>query len=251
LVSVEHPVALEPYSAFAADFDEILGDRFFPESRGTFESMERRYRLRYGSVADVGCGTGTFLAYLGDRGVPTLWGVDRSAEMLARAAEKNAGNGARFLRQDLRDLRLPEQVDLLTCQFDTLNYVLTDAELHIVLAGFARAIRPGGHALFDVVTTRPHLPDWQERVELAKNARRTVSLSTGYDDDRRVQTATVHVDDGAGSRSEDHLQRVHSVADVVAAMPGTGLQLLAAQDFSNLAGPVEDAERVIFLAQRS
>jgi SAM-dependent methyltransferase len=248
---VEHAISLEPYSAFAADFDEILGDRFFPASRSTFESMERRYRLRYGSVADVGCGTGTFLAYLGERGVPTLWGVDRSAEMLARAAEKNAGNGARFLRQDLRDLRLPEQVDLLTCQFDTLNYVLTDAELHIVLAGFARAIRPGGHALFDVVTTRPHLPDWQERVELAKNARRTVSLSTGYDDDRRVQTATVHVDDGAGSRSEDHLQRVHSVADVVAAMPGTGLQLLAAQDFSNLAGPVEDAERVIFLAQRS
>ena len=248
---MDDAVALEPYSAFAADFDEILGDRFFPQLRSTFEWVEQRYGLRYSSVADVGCGTGTFLAYLGDRGVQTLWGVDRSARMLARAAEKNAGNGARFRRQDLLHLRLPERVDLLTCQFDTLNYVLTDAELHIVLAGFARAIRPGGHALFDVVTTRPHLPDWQERVELAKNARRTVSLSTGYDDDRRVQTATVHVDDGAGSRSEDHLQRVHSVADVVAAMPGTGLQLLAAQDFSNLAGPVEDAERVIFLAQRS
>ena len=248
---MEHAIPLEPYSAFAADFDEILGDRFFPASRDTFESMERRYRLQYGSVADVGCGTGTFLAYLGDRGVPTLWGVDRSAEMLARAAEKNAGNGARFLRQDLLDLRLAEQVDLLTCQFDTLNYVLTDADLHTVLAGFARAIRPGGHALFDVVTARPDVPDGQHRVELARNARRTVSLSTGYDDERRVQTATLRVDDGAGSRSEDHRQRVHSVADVVAAMPGTGLQLLSAHDFSNLAGPIDDAERVIFLARRS
>ena len=251
MASVEHPVALEPYSVFAADFDEILGDRFFPELRVAFELIEHRYGLRYVSVADVGCGTGTFLAYLGDRGVPTLWGVDRSAEMLARAAEKNAGNGAQFLLQDLRDLRLPEHVDLVTCQFDTLNYVLTDAELHIVLAGFARAIRPGGHAWFDVVTARPELHDGQRRVELAKNAGRTVSLSTGYDDDRRIQIATVHVDDGAGSRSEDHLQRVHSVADVVAGMPGTGLQLLAAHDFSNLTGPAEDAERVIFLAQRS
>ena len=69
---MEPSVALEPYSAFAADFDEILGDRFFAESRGTFEAMERRYGLRYATVADVGCGTGTFLAYLGDRGVPTL-----------------------------------------------------------------------------------------------------------------------------------------------------------------------------------
>jgi SAM-dependent methyltransferase len=251
LAGVEPSVALEPYSAFAADFDESLGDRFFPASRAAFESIERRYCLRYGSVADVGCGTGTFLAYLGDRGVPTLWGVDRSAEMLARAAEKNAGNGARFLRQDLLDIRLPGPVDLLTCQFDTLNYVLTDAELHTVLAGFARAISPGGHALFDVVTARPDLPDGQQRVELAKNARRTVSLSTGYDDERRVQTATLHVVDGAGTCSEDHRQRVHSVAEVIAALPGTGLQLLAAHDFSNLAGPIDHAERVIFLAQRS
>jgi SAM-dependent methyltransferase len=169
--------------------------------------------------------------------------------MLARAEEKNTGNGARFLRQDLRDLRLPEPVDLLTCQFDTLNYLLTDAELRAVLAGFARAIRPGGHAVFDVVTVRPDLPDGQDRVELARNAGRTVSLRTGYDDDQRVQTAIVQVDDGAGSRREEHRQRIHSVADVVAAMRGTGLRLLAAHDFADLAGPAEDAERVIFLAE--
>jgi SAM-dependent methyltransferase len=248
LASVEEPIALAPYSVFAADFDAILGDRFFPDSRNTFESLERLYGLRYTSVADVGCGTGTFLAYLADRGVRSLWGVDQSAEMITRAAAKNADNGARFLRQDLRDLDLPEPVDLLTCQFDTLNYVLTDAELHTVLAGFARAVTPGGHALFDVVTARPPLSDGPQRVELARNARRTVSLVTGFDDDRRVQTATVHVADSAGSRREDHLQRVHSVAEVVAALRGTGLQLLAAHDFANLAGPVEGAERVVFLA---
>jgi len=247
---VDDAVALEPYSAFAADFDEILGDRFFPQLRSTFEWVEQRYGLRYSSVADVGCGTGTFLAYLGDRGVQTLWGVDRSARMLARAAEKNAGNGARFRRQDLLHLRLPERVDLLTCQFDTLNYVLTDAELRTVLAGFGRALEPGGHALFDVVTALPDQPDGQDCVELAKNARRTVSLSTVYDDDRRVQTATVHVDDDAGSRREEHLQRIHSVADVVAAVRSSGLHLLARHDFANHDGPVADAERVIFLAGR-
>jgi len=241
--------AVEPYSRFAAEFDEILGDRFFPQMQRVFEWLERRHGLRYSSVADVGCGTGTFLAYLGGRGVETLWGVDRSPQMLARAIEKNATNGARFLRQDLRRLHLPQHVDLLTCQFDTLNYVLSDADLHTALTAFADGLVPGGHALFDVVTARLNTPGRDERLELARNEGRTVTLSTRYDASQRLQTASLLVADGAGSHREEHLQRAYAIADVVDALDGSGLELLAVHDFSNLDGPVGRAERVVFIAR--
>ncbi len=49
--------------------------------------------------------------------------------MLALAIAKNRDNQARFFCQDLKNLRLPEPVDLITCNFDSLNYLLTTDDL--------------------------------------------------------------------------------------------------------------------------
>jgi len=68
-------------------------------------------------------------SYLRRAGVDQVWGVDRLPQMLARAVAKNGQSHARFLLRDLRELRLPRSVDLLTCRFETLNYLLSDVDL--------------------------------------------------------------------------------------------------------------------------
>jgi SAM-dependent methyltransferase len=236
------------YEAFAPVYDELLGDRFFPLLRRTFEQIERRCALQFSSAVDVGCGTGTFVAYLRARGVNPAWGVDRSAAMLARAVAKNAGNGARFLQQDLRVLRLPHPVDLLTCQFDTLNYLLTPVDLHIALAAFGRALHPGGHAVFDMVTPRTSEPGRTRRLERAYFTHTTVTRRTRYLPCGR-HVAHVRVSAVSGDRCEKHLQRAYTVAEVVAALEGTGLRLRAVDDFHRPSAPADLAERVIFVAR--
>jgi SAM-dependent methyltransferase len=240
-----------PYEAIAPVYDELLGDRFFQQSRRTFEWAERRYALRFASSADVGCGTGTFVAYLCSRSVHAVWGVDQSPAMLAQAIVKNAGNGARFLLQDLRTLRLPYPVDLLTCQFDTLNYLLTTADLRTALAAFARALRPGGHALFDMVTQRSIESGRRTRLERARSPGHTVIRRTQYDLRRRLQAAHVRVTDSSTTRCETHLQRVYTVDEVAAALDGSGLRLRGAHDFYYVPRPARHAERAIFLARRT
>jgi len=209
--------------------------------------MERRYALQFSSAADVGCGTGTFVAYLRARGVDPVWGIDRSPGMLAQAVTKNAGNGARFLHQDLRALRLPHRVDLLTCQFDTLNYLLTPADLRIALVAFGRALQPGGHALFDVVTPRMFKSGRLHRLELAHCTRRMVTRRTKYLP-RRLQVAQVRVSGVSGESCETHLQRAYTVAAVVAALKSSGLLLRAVHDFHRPSAPAGGAKRAIFLA---
>jgi SAM-dependent methyltransferase len=235
------------YEALAPVYDELLGDRFFPRLRRTFEQIERRYGLRFRSAVDVGCGTGTFVAYLRKRGVDPVWGVDSSPAMLARAVAKNAGNGARFLQQDLRALRLPHPVDLLTCQFDTLNYLRTPADLRMALAAFGRALRPGGHAVFDVVTPRTFDPARTQRLEQASGSRSRVTRETRCRP-RGMQVAHVRINDVSGDHCETHMQRAYTVAEVAAALEGSGLLLRAVHDFHRLGAPVGLAERVIFLA---
>ena len=132
-----------PYRRFAALYDALLGDRSFPDMRLSFEWIRNRYSVRFASAADIGCGTGTFVEYLCRVGSGPVWGVDLSPQMLEVAAVKNVGNRAKFLLQDMRQLRLPQTVDLVTCQFEALNYLTTTDDLHSALVSFGRALTPG------------------------------------------------------------------------------------------------------------
>lgn len=149
-----------PYSQLAATYDRALGVQSFVRTKRAFELVVRRYRVCFGSAADVGCGTGLFACYLGRCWGARVFAVDRSREMLRVAACRCRDPNVRFLRQDLRCLRLPCPVDLVTANFDTVNHLLTAADLGLAFRRIAENLRPGGHFVFDVITraqaaTRP------------------------------------------------------------------------------------------------
>ncbi len=140
------------YARLAPHYDRLIGRGFFAGVRLAFERLVRRYGIRFGSVADLGCGTGLFACYLSRRWRVPVLGVDRSGAMLRVAARNCAGRPVRFLRQDLRRLALPRRVDLATANFDTLNHLLQPDELSVVLRRVRASLRPGGHFIFDLIT---------------------------------------------------------------------------------------------------
>jgi SAM-dependent methyltransferase len=81
-----------------------------------------------------------------------MYAVDLSPLMccLAREKAKRARLPVHVLRADMRNFRLPERVDLITCEFDALNHVPRRADLRQVAKSVERALRPGGHFFFDV-----------------------------------------------------------------------------------------------------
>lgn len=104
------------------------------------------------SACDLGCGTGTKAAALAARGIKTF-AVDLSPTMcrLARTKAKEQGKAAfRVIRADMRDFALPQQVDLITCEYDALNHVPDKSDLPHVLKSVAAALEPGGYFAFDV-----------------------------------------------------------------------------------------------------
>jgi SAM-dependent methyltransferase len=106
---------------------------------------------RVTSACDLACGTGTTALSLARRGI-RMSAVDLSPDMcrLARAKARRARVPLRVLRADMRDFRLPEAVDLVTCEFDALNHVPRKGDLALVAKSVARALRPGGYFYFDV-----------------------------------------------------------------------------------------------------
>lgn len=109
-------------------------------------------------VADIGCGTGGFLRFLGARGFDRVAGFDVSPVALATAAE----SGAVVHALDLdRPFTLEGSPWDALVALDVVEHI---AREHEFLASAAAALRPGG-LLFVTVPAFPHLfSRWDERL---------------------------------------------------------------------------------------
>jgi SAM-dependent methyltransferase len=64
----------------------------------------------------------------------------------------------RWIRQDLRALRLGVTADAVTCHFDALNHLLEKGDLQTVFGRVGRLLREGGLFVFDLNTI--HMFRW-------------------------------------------------------------------------------------------
>ena len=237
------------YGALAPIYDEILGDGFFPKLRRNFERLVQFHGIRFSSVADVACGTGTFVRYLCARGVPVVYGVDRSPEMLRVAVAKNHGTDARFLIQEFATLRLPRPVDLITCHFDSLNYLRTTDDMLRALRRFQVNVKPTGHVIFDMITDRPPWHGPGPRVERVDGRDGPVVRITCWDPRRSIQTALVSIGLDSRSQQEIHVQRGYPVALVSGLLAQAGLALLGSHDFQTLGPATIRTPRAVYVAR--
>lgn len=121
------------------------------------------------TACDLACGTGTTALALARKGI-RMYGVDLSPLMcrLARQKAKRASLPVRVFRADMRNFRLPEAVDLITCEYDALNHVPRKSDLRRVARAVERALRPGGHFYFDVNHSRGFKRYWSGVVWIEK-----------------------------------------------------------------------------------
>ena len=103
------------------------------------------------SACDLGCGTGITALTFAHKKI-TTYAVDVSPTMcrLVRQKASRARRAISVIKADMRTFRLPERVDLITCEGDALNHVSNKADLRKVVRAAARALRPGGYFYFDV-----------------------------------------------------------------------------------------------------
>jgi SAM-dependent methyltransferase len=140
----------QPYTWLAHYYDQ-----FFASFRAPLDAARLRVLgpilPRVASACDLACGTGTTALALAREGIK-MFAVDLAPVMcrLARQKARRARLPLRVLRADMRRFRLPEPVDLITCEYDALNHVPRRADLRMVSKAVARALRPGGYFFFDV-----------------------------------------------------------------------------------------------------
>jgi len=168
-----------------------------------------KYRIPKTSMLDLACGTGS-LAFMMARKGWDVCGVDASEGMLAAAIEKNrrVRPPLRFFRQDMRELRLPAQVGLVTSMFDSLNHLPSVRDLLRTFRAVHACLEPGGHFVFDLNNERCFRTLWT-RNEAVHHRDFTLILQNSYSQERKAACSQVTLFLRSGQTFERHRELVY------------------------------------------
>lgn len=171
--------------------------------------------------------------------------------MLEVAIRKNLGNRARFLLQDVASLQLPQPVELITCNFDSLNYLLNQNDLRRGLRRFYANLKAGGHLIFDVISDRPRGKSSSPYIERVSGPGFVFSRVMQWNPLHGRLTSHISILRNGRLHQEIHLQRAYPLAVVAALLSQARFTLLGAHDFHTLGPATNLSTRVVYVARKS
>lgn len=143
------------------DFYDDIADRYDEITGAASRSLAARAfadaflaRYRPASLLDVACGNGLYSLAFASAGV-AVTGADLSAPLLDQAARRasDAGLPIRWLHAPMQQLpaSLAGPFDAVLCMGNSIPHLLSDADLHAALAGFAARTAHGGHVVVNLL----------------------------------------------------------------------------------------------------
>ena len=246
------------YNEFAKFYARGDWPRYGAQMARMLPGVLEHFGLWPRNILDLACGEGTFAVAMARRGL-RITGVDLSPEMLeiARGHAARECLEVRYLQQHMRSLRLRGRFDLVTCWFDSLNYLLEIEDLGQAFAGVSRVLDENGIFIFDVNTIRALAVEWVKEpcyihldsadlflasVPQYEPATRIASLQiTGF---AREKDHWVRVD-------EIHRERGYTLKEIRRCLKKAGLCELACwASLDEMKKPGRNTVRVWFVARR-
>ena len=116
------------------------------------------------TLLDLGCGYGRHAMELASRG-HRVTGLDLSLPLLIRAADaaRRDGVNVNFIHCDMREMTFDAEFDAAFCYFTTFGYFDDDSNRKVAQQ-IARALKPGGRLLLDVINRDYLIGDLPTRV---------------------------------------------------------------------------------------
>jgi SAM-dependent methyltransferase len=217
-----------------------------------------RFEARPKSILDLACGEGTFAVMMSQAGYQVT-GADRSNEMLRLARERATQENVEveFLHLDMRNLPFEAEFDLVTCWFDSLNYLIEYEELVQTFQGVSRALKDGGLFAFDMNTIYGLAVNWQHHPAHIEQDTEDVFVihRPDYDYERNIAsmriTGFMRDQDGWFRMDEVHQERGYTLEEIRNALQASELRELACWgSIMEMTSPVPESGRVWFLAQK-
>jgi ubiquinone/menaquinone biosynthesis C-methylase UbiE len=243
------------YQQYAQVYDRsgqlAFGLRMIPY----LKDLLKRHPVAGPEVVELACGTGTVAVALARAGWQVT-AVDLSAEMLAQARLKaeQAGVEIAFGQQDMRSLVLPHPVDLITCLYDSMNYMLTSDELAQVFTRCRQALLPGGLLVFDMNTAWAFDTIWNDATYFSDTPDLSTAFVSEYDEQHQRTSVVVTCFRRTGDQyvklQERHVEQAYPAEQIAMLLQDAGLTPEASYQCFGFCPPDEETSRIMWVARK-
>jgi len=246
------------YEKFASIYERAGYNEFSAGVARLLPKIIRQFGVQSKTLLDIACGDGTFSVAMASRGY-RVTGIDRSAQMLhlARERARRTGSSIHFARNDMRALKFDNEFDIVTCWYDSLNYLQNIPDLRKTFAGVSRALRPGGLFIFDMNTVRALSYYWVRNPSdlIRDDASLFILHRSTYDPTRRVATLQVTAFEKSGRLwervDESHQERAYPLPTIRRCLKAANLRERACWgSIRTRSPPHRFTRRVWFVAER-
>jgi len=191
---------------------------------------------------DAACGTGVLMDRL--RGPEwKCFGIDLSAAMLSQIRAQ--GRNLAAANADLRALPFCGAFGLITCLFDSINFLIEEHDLRRAMRELADALAPGGLLYFDAVTERMVLEHFDGQTWTETTGAYETTWDSTYDHRTGINRSRILIDAGAQGVVRE---RIYARETLESAIEDAGLILLGVFDAHSWRPPQRKTIRLDLVA---
>lgn len=201
------------------------------------------YLTPQASILDLACGSGTLAILLKLQGY-AVEGLDLSEEILDIAKEKAKINHLTipFYKADMTSFTLPKKYDMITCFFDSVNFLKNKKQLKALFSSVLKHLKPNGFFIFDIFS-KTMLKEYKDNLITEENPTYQMTWHTKKVNFRTLKH-TISIQEGDLSFEESYYEYFHKIKS----LNPKGFKLLKiVGDFNDDLSP--DDERILIVLQ--
>jgi SAM-dependent methyltransferase len=239
-------VSLSNYERLSQVYDLGWGD-FSSKYMEMIEELLAEHDITRARILDLACGSGNLAIALARKG-HVVRGLDLSPQMIDLARSKASGlSGVSFEVQDMADFRLAGIFDLVTCTYDSVNYLTDVGQVSGLFRRAADSLAQPGRLVFDSNTdclyTNRH--KGTHRRELGGQS---LVQKCSYD---RQKREAVTVFEFSGGETETHVQRPYDLPELELLLAESGLRVVGAYSWFDKTPYLPESERLICVTEKT
>lgn len=251
---------MDAYTAFANVYDKFMSDIPYEQWHTYLVNLLKDYGIEHGTVAELGCGTGTMTEMLSDSGYDMI-GIDCSEDMLVKANEKKyeTGSNILYLMQDMCELELYSTVDAFVSICDSVNYILDEEDLEEAFSRVNKYLDEKGVFIFDFKTDYFYRNILGDTVIAQSEEDCSYIWDNYYYEDEQVNEYNLTIfikenenpDDNVFRQyKETHYQRGYMTDEMEKIVKNSGLIIDKIYDAFTKNDPKADSERIYFICKK-
>ncbi len=138
---------MNAYKKFAYYYDEVIAELDY----SLWLNFILPYLNKNSLILDLACGSGTLAIMLKLKGY-AVEGLDLSEEIIEIAKEKAKINhlDINFYTLNMTSFNLNKKYDVITCFFDSINFLNSTIEVNKLLKNVKKHLKSGGFFIFDL-----------------------------------------------------------------------------------------------------